>query len=48
MIIVDTNIVAELMKAPPAQRVVSWMNDQDASTLFVACGVEIINHFEPA
>jgi predicted nucleic acid-binding protein len=35
MIIVDTNVVAELMKASPAQRVVSWMNDQEAPTLFL-------------
>jgi predicted nucleic acid-binding protein len=35
MIVVDTNIVAELMKESPAQAVVSWMNDQEASTLFL-------------
>jgi predicted nucleic acid-binding protein len=35
MIIVDTNVVAELMKASPAEVVVSWMNDQEASTLFL-------------
>jgi len=35
MIILDTNVVAELMKASPAGEVVSWMNDQEASTLFL-------------
>ncbi|HEX4496952.1 MAG TPA: type II toxin-antitoxin system VapC family toxin [Thermoanaerobaculia bacterium] len=35
MIIVDTNVVAELMKASPAQAVVSWLNDQEASALFL-------------
>ena len=35
MIIIDTNVVAELMKASPAGEVVSWMNDQEASTLFL-------------
>jgi len=35
MIIVDTNVVAEMMRASPAQEVVSWLNDQDAATLFL-------------
>jgi toxin FitB len=35
MIIVDTNIVAEMMKTSPAQVVVSWLNDQEASELFL-------------
>jgi len=35
MIIVDTNVVAEVMRASPAQEVVSWLNDQDAATLFL-------------
>jgi predicted nucleic acid-binding protein len=35
MIIIDTNVVAELMKASPAGEVVSWMNDQEASMLFL-------------
>ena len=35
MIIVDTNVVAELMKVSPAQAVVSWMNEQESSTLFL-------------
>lgn len=35
MIIVDTNVVAELMKVSPVQAVVSWMNDQESATLFL-------------
>ena len=35
IIVVDTNVVAELMKVSPAQAVVSWMNDQESSTLFL-------------
>ncbi|HEX6898282.1 MAG TPA: type II toxin-antitoxin system VapC family toxin [Thermoanaerobaculia bacterium] len=35
MIVVDTNILAELMKEAPAQAVLSWVNDQESSALFV-------------
>jgi len=35
MILLDTNIVAEMMKAAPAPQVVTWLNDQEASTLFL-------------
>jgi toxin FitB len=35
MIIVDTNVVAEVMKASPAKPVVSWLNGQDTSALFL-------------
>jgi toxin FitB len=35
MIVVDTNVVTELMKASPDQAAVSWMNHQDSSTLFL-------------
>ncbi|HEX7181321.1 MAG TPA: type II toxin-antitoxin system VapC family toxin [Thermoanaerobaculia bacterium] len=35
MIILDTNVVAELMKAAPALAVVTWLNDQETSTLFL-------------
>jgi len=35
MIIVDTNIVAEAMKALPEVAVMSWLNDQETSTLFL-------------
>ncbi len=35
MIIVDTNVVAELMKPSPDPAVVSWLNDQDSAALFL-------------
>jgi len=35
MIIVDTNVVAELMKGSPAPSVLSWVNDQETSELFL-------------
>jgi predicted nucleic acid-binding protein len=35
MVIVDTNIVAEMMKESPAQAVVSWFNDQESAALFL-------------
>jgi toxin FitB len=35
VIIVDTNVVAEMMKTEPASEVVSWLNGQDSSTLFL-------------
>src|SRR5437762_9120171 len=35
MIIVDSNVVAEVMKLSPAPEVVAWLNDQDASALFL-------------
>jgi predicted nucleic acid-binding protein len=35
MIIVDTNVLAEAMKVSPAPAVVSWMNSQDTSALFL-------------
>jgi predicted nucleic acid-binding protein len=35
IIVVDTNVVAELMKVSPVQAVVSWMNSQESSTLFL-------------
>jgi predicted nucleic acid-binding protein len=35
MIIVDTNVVAEVMKPSPTPEVVAWLNDQDASVLFL-------------
>jgi toxin FitB len=36
MIILDTNIVAEMMKEAPAPTVVAWLNDQPAPTLFLS------------
>lgn len=35
MVILDTNIVAEMMKASPAPEVVSWLNGQESSALFL-------------
>ena len=35
MIIVDTNVVAEMMKPSPDPSVVSWLNDQEAGGLFL-------------
>ncbi len=36
MIILDTNIVAEMMKDSPAPIVATWLNDQSASALFLS------------
>lgn len=35
MIVLDTNVVAEMMKASPAPAVVAWLNGQETSTLFL-------------
>jgi toxin FitB len=35
MIILDTNVVTEVMKASPAAAVVSWLNARDSSALFL-------------
>jgi predicted nucleic acid-binding protein len=35
MIIVDTNVVAEVMKPSPAPAVVTWLNAQDSVSLFL-------------
>ncbi len=35
MIIVDTNVVAEMMKPSPDPAVVSWLNDQESAALFL-------------
>ena len=35
MVIVDTNVVAEIMKASPSPAVVSWFNGQEGSTVFL-------------
>jgi len=35
MIVVDTNVVTEMMRASPAPTVVSWWNDQDAAELYL-------------
>lgn len=35
MIILDTNVVSEMMRAMPAPAVVAWLNEQDAAALFL-------------
>jgi toxin FitB len=35
MIVLDTNVVSEMMRATPAPNVVAWLNGQDASLLFL-------------
>ena len=35
MIVLDTNVLSELMKAEPAENVVAWVGEQPASSLFV-------------
>ncbi len=35
MIILDTNIVSEFMTSPPSGLVLSWINDQDVSLLYL-------------
>jgi predicted nucleic acid-binding protein len=35
VIILDTNVVSEMMKATPTPAVVAWLNGQEASTLFL-------------
>jgi len=34
MIVLDTNVVSELMTAPPAPAVKAWLNAQDGATLY--------------
>lgn len=35
MIVLDTNIVAEMMREAPAPQVVAWLNDQETSSLLL-------------
>lgn len=35
MVILDTNIVAEMMKSSPSPMVVAWLNSQESSALFL-------------
>src|SRR4051794_19132405 len=35
MLVLDTNVVAEMMKETPEPAVVAWLNDQRAATLFL-------------
>ena len=34
--LLDTNIVSEVMRSAPSPTVLAWLNDQDASALFVS------------
>jgi hypothetical protein len=36
MILIDTNVVSEIMKAAPSQTVVNWLNNQKSSSLYVS------------
>lgn len=36
MILLDTNVVSEVMRAAPSRAVLAWQNDQDSVTLFVS------------
>lgn len=35
MVVTDTNIVSELMRAEPSAKVLAWMDDRSARELFV-------------
>ncbi len=36
MILVDTNLVSEVMKVAPSETVVTWLNNQKSSSLFIS------------
>lgn len=36
MILLDTNVVSEVMRPRPRARVVAWLDDRDAATLFLS------------
>lgn len=36
MIVLDTNVLSEVMKPAPEQRVVDWLDNQAAETLFIS------------
>lgn len=40
MILLDTNIVSELMKAAPSERVLAWLNNQENVHLYV-CAITV-------
>lgn len=40
MIVLDTNVISELMRDRPARAVLTWLDDQFASTLFVTTVTE--------
>ena len=40
MILLDTNVISELMRAEPAQIVLDWFGDHDAGDLFISAVTE--------
>lgn len=40
MILIDTNVVSELMRAEPAQSVLDWFGQHDAADLFISAVTE--------
>ncbi|MFN7004548.1 MAG: type II toxin-antitoxin system VapC family toxin [Roseinatronobacter sp.] len=40
MILLDTNVISELMRAQPAQVVLDWFGQQDAADLFISAITE--------
>ena len=40
MILLDTNVISELMRAQPARSVLEWFAEQDASDLFISAITE--------
>ncbi len=36
MILLDTNVVSEVMKASPSENVIAWLNEQESSKLFIS------------
>ena len=35
MIVIDTNILSEMMKSSPSQKVLQWLNMQETSSLYL-------------
>lgn len=40
MILLDTNVISELMRAEPAQAVLDWFGQYDAANLFISAVTE--------
>ena len=40
MILLDTNVISELMRTEPAQIVLDWFSQNDASDLFISAVTE--------
>ena len=36
MILLDTNVVSEVMKAAPSQAVLDWLNERETAALFIS------------